>query len=73
MAGEGERDFCRDHGVVVDECIAGASGKRDLIQEYGNVGENEEQRDDGNGSARLEVFKRYHSDEPSRVDRSGMI
>ncbi len=53
---ECERDVCGDRGVFEDEGFGLARSERDLVEEDGGVGGEEEQRYCGEGTAGGEVF-----------------
>ena len=58
MAGEGGLDSGGDHRVGVDENLRGVRRERDLVDEDGDVYQDEQQRDDGEGTAGCEVLQR---------------
>ena len=58
MAGERGLDSGRDHRVSVEESLGGVRRERDLVDEDGDVYQDEQQRDDGEGTAGCEVLQR---------------
>ena len=58
MASESGLDSGGDHRVSVNENLGGMRRERDLVDEDGDVYQDEQQRDDRKRSARCEVLQR---------------
>src|SRR5271155_209341 len=73
MASESSREAGWNRGIGDDEHLEGVCGERQLIDEHRGVGQNQCRVNNGEGSARIQVFKRNEHASACRVAKEKKI